>query len=85
MARGWGGLGARGGACLVSALTHSHSFLPLPATLPPPPHPLRCAAVMACLRKVLSALPAQAQSDLAYKAPSAVLRAAVMAALTPVA
>ena len=40
---------------------------------------------MACLRKVLSALPAQAQSDLAYKAPSAVLRAAVMAALTPVA
>ncbi len=40
---------------------------------------------MACLRKVLSALPKQAQSDLAFKAPSAVLRAAVMAALTPVA
>ena len=41
------------------------------------------AAVMACLRKVLSALPPQVQNDLAHKAPSAALRAAIMAALTP--
>lgn len=61
--------------------THTYTLSHITHYAPPPTPPLD-AALMACLRSILTVLPETVQKDLAFKAPSAALKAAVLAAIS---